>query len=133
MILFLYGCHRAPLVCRSEYIYPDYLASEQILTPDPCRRCFFGQQVIVFWSLPRRFRPDELKLYVRYGTREQATISWPLSMSYGYRIYRLVNDAYWCLEGIVSFKAELYREGECIADWTQHLWTEIINVGGNEE
>jgi len=128
MALFLVGCHRTPLSCRSEYLYPDYLASEQILTPDPSRHCFYGQQVIVYWNLPKWCLPLELKLHVRYGTREQATFSWPITLPQGYRTYRIVNDEYWCKEGIVSYQAELYHEGELLADWSHHLWADIIEL-----
>jgi len=126
--LLFAGCHRAPLHCRSEYLYPDYLASEHVLTPDPCRNCFYGQQVVVNWSLPGHCVPLELVLHVRYGTREQATFTWPITRARGYRIYRIINDEYWCREGIVSFKAELYQDGVILTDWSHHLWVDIIEI-----
>ena len=132
MALLLFGCHRSPLICRSEYLYPDYLASAHVLTPDPCRECFFGQQIVIRWDVKRhclsREQSLELVLHVRYGTREQAVFTWPVTRSSGYRIYRLVNDEYWCNEGIVSYKAELYKDGAPIADWEHHLWVDIIEI-----
>ncbi|MCH9627067.1 MAG: hypothetical protein S4CHLAM2_07010 [Chlamydiales bacterium] len=132
LALLFVGCQRLPLDCRSEYLYPEYLASEQVLTPDPFRLCFYGQQVIVYWNLPGRCHPTELRLHVRYGTREQTTLSWPIDFSKGYRIYRLINEEYWCHEGIVSFKAELYENENLIIDWAHHLWTDIIQLNEAE-
>lgn len=123
------GCHHSSLSCRTEYLYPDHLASEKTLTPDPCRLCFYGQQVILHWNLPHCCPPDELVLHVRYGTREQGTFRWSLhANARGYRIYRLVNDDYWSKEGIVSYKAELFCGEELIDAWTHHLWTDVIEV-----
>lgn len=126
--LLLYGCHRAPLHCRTEYLYPDYLASTHVLTPDPCRKCFFGEQIVIKWDIERQCLPVELVLHVRYGNREQETVAWPIANPKGYQIYRLVNDDYWCSEGILSYKAELYKDGLQIADWEHHLWVEIIEI-----
>ena len=135
MTLLTIGCHRAPFSCRSEYLYPDFLASEQVLTPDPARRCFYGQQVIISWNLNKEnishfSKKFELVLHVRYGTRDHAIFAWPVNYSKGYRVYRLINDEYWCKKGIISFKAELYKEGELLYDWHHHLWAEIINIKG---
>lgn len=128
MVPLFCGCYRAPLVCRSEYLYPDYLASEHVLTPDPCRRCFYGQQIVVKWDVKRSCLPLDLVLHVRYGTRDQATFTWPVAFSQGFRVYRLINDEYWCKEGIISYKAELYKDGVLITDWEHQLWVEIIEI-----
>ncbi|MCC5831412.1 MAG: hypothetical protein JJU12_00010 [Chlamydiales bacterium] len=130
MALLLYGCHRSPLHCRSEYLYPDYLASARVLTPDPYRDCFFGQQVVIRWDVGRECLPLTLVLHVRYGTREQATFTWPVDRSSGYRIYRMINEEYWLSDGIISYKAELCKDGEPIADWRHHLWVDLIEIAG---
>ncbi|MEZ5315668.1 MAG: hypothetical protein R3E91_05640 [Chlamydiales bacterium] len=126
--LFLYGCYHCPLDCRSESLYPEYLASQHILTPDPYDHCFFGQQIVIRWNIKKEDPPLRLLLHVRYGTREYTTFSYSLTKSSGYQIYRLINEAYWDHEGIISYKAEMYKEDRKIADWEHHLWTEIIEI-----
>ena len=126
IIFCLSSCCRSPLTCRSEYLYPDYLASDQVGTPDFGKLCFYGQQVVIYWNLPERCHPTELKLEVRYGSKEQESFSWPISLSCGYRIYRLINEEYWDRDGIVSYKASLYRDEKLLTEFTHHIWTEII-------
>ncbi len=126
--LLFVGCHRAPLQCRTEALYPDYLASTNVGTPDPCNACFLGQQVVMQWNVPHPCLPLELVLHVRYGSREDAIFSWPITRSRGHHIYRLINDEYWCREGIVSFKAVLYQDGEPLYDWKHSLWVDLIQI-----
>lgn len=127
---WLAGCHRTPLVCRSEYLYPTYLASKQVKTPDLYYGCFYGQQIVIYWNLPRSafYKPVELILHVRYGNRELDTLTIPLKSSRGYWVYRLVNEEYWCRDGILAFQAQLCRDGELLEQWSHHLWSEIIDI-----
>ena len=132
MALVLTACHRPTLTCRSEYLDPSYLASERVNTPDPCRRCFYGQQIIVSWNLPHGIQtPVELLLHVRYGTREVETLHHTITHSGGYWIYRLINQDYWCREGIIAYKAQLCQEGRELDEWTHHLWAELIPIPRN--
>jgi len=124
------SCHHSPLKCRTEYIYPTYLASEQIDTPDPYRLCYYGQQIVVRWKLPydQFVCPLDLIVHVRYGTREVQTLVHSVTTSRGYWTYRLINRDYWCREGIVSYKVELCQDGRLVDQWTHHLWTEILEI-----
>lgn len=129
MALLCGGCQRdLSLSCRSEYLYPEYLAGEQIALYGSSSPCFYGQQVVIYW---RCCPPAELRLHVRYGTGEQENVSWCLSRSHGYHIYRLLNEEYWSREGIVSYKAELYQDGELLADWSHYLWADLIQLNGS--
>ncbi len=108
---------------------PAYLASEQINTPDPCRLCYQGQQLVVHWRLPdTAVQPAELVLQVRYGNHECETITHPITKRRGYWIYRLVNADYWEREGIVTYRATLCRGGTAICTREHHLWTEILTI-----
>ena len=128
--LLSWGCHRSYLSCRSEYLYPPYLASFQVNTPDPKQACFCGQQIIVSWSLPKHYRnlPLNLRLNIRYGNREIETVSIPIATLSGWSIHRLINEDYWCKGGILSFQAEILQEGEIITQWAHYLWAKIIEI-----
>lgn len=134
MACVLSACHRAPLICRSEYLYPEYLASEQINTPDPLRLCFYGQQVIIYWNVLRlKFdQPVELVLHVRYGDRSCESMKIDVDQPRGYWIYRLVNQEYWCKEGILAYHVELIQNGCVLAEWSHHLWAELIEIPTEE-
>lgn len=127
---FLTSCHKPLLMCRTEYLTPIYLASQQILTPDPLRDCFYGQQLIVKWNLSRECVDDSLLLVVhlRFGTRENETIKVPLTKAFGFWVYRLLNQEYWCKGGIISYQAQLWHLGELVEEWNHHLWTELIEI-----
>jgi hypothetical protein len=130
MALVLAACHRSPITCRSEYLYPPYLASVQVNTPDPMTGCFLGQQVIVKWDLPRRFQGEELTLlfHIRFGNREQETLSVPINSHAGWWVYRLMNADYECKGGILSFQAQIIYQDAVVAEWNHYLWAEIIHV-----
>lgn len=131
LTLVLGGCQSRYLTCRSEYLYPQYLASERVNTPDPNRECYYGQQLIVHWNIPRScmgLEPIFLRLQVRYGNREIETLNVPIKKRRGWKIHRFVNQDYWCRGGILAFKAELIRADQVLDDWTHYLWTDIIEV-----
>ncbi|MCH9625937.1 MAG: hypothetical protein S4CHLAM123_11220 [Chlamydiales bacterium] len=128
--LLFSSCHRLPLKCRSEYLYPPFLASSHVKTPDPYRKCFYGQQIVVRWNLhkERLASPIELHLHVRYGNREMETIQTWIEGSKGYWVYQLVNCDYWCREGILAYQVELIQDGCVIEEWANHLWAELIHI-----
>lgn len=132
LALVLVGCQNLYVTCRSEYLYPQYLASERVNTPDPFRKCYYGQQVIVRWNLPQSSmigtEPIYLRLQVRYGNREIETLNVPLDKRRGWKTHRLINQDYWCRGGILAFKAELIRNGEILDDWTHYLWVDVIEI-----
>ncbi len=72
--------------------------------------------------------PIFLRLQVRYGNREIETLNMPIEKRKGWKIHRLINQDYWCREGILAFKAELIRAGEILDDWTHYLWTDLIEI-----
>lgn len=120
------------LSCRSEYLYPNYLASDRIQTPDPDRLYFYGQQLIVYWNLPRELLPADLHLTVRYGTRECAELHQHLTRPRGHTLYQLIEDDYWDTGGILSYKALLFHEGELLTDWYHHLWVDCMDLEAPE-
>ena len=124
-------CFRPFLTCRSEYLYPSYLASVQVNTPDPDGVCFYGQQIIISWNFPQKCleKPLNLTLSIRYGDRELETISIPMKNKRGNWIYRLINQEYWCKEGILSFQARIQSaDGEIYEEWSHSLWAPLIQI-----
>lgn len=129
-IALLSGCSRHMLEVRSQYLHPELLASWQVNTPDPCKECFEGQEVIVRWKVPPAYFCEDLKLVAtfRYGNRELGEVVVPLKKSSGFWTYRLINADYWNKCGLVAYKVDLCAQGEVIYTWKHHVWSEIINA-----
>lgn len=126
----LCGCSAHMLEVRSQYLHPGLLASSRVNTPDPCRACFDGQEVIVRWSVPSSYFCEDLKLIAtfRYGNREMDQVIVPLKKLSGFWTYRLIASEYWNKCGLVAYKVDLCARGEVIYTWKHHVWSEIINV-----
>lgn len=124
----------ALLRCRSEFLFPTYLASVQVETPDPMQDCFYGQQIILRWNLSKKSFPSSslhLNLEVRYGTRAIETFEKEVCGKKGYAIFRLLNQDYWQSEGVISYRAVLFDEENLIAECRHPLWSELIVIGEN--
>lgn len=130
LLFFLPSCMSPALTCRSEYLYPPYLASVQANTPDPFSCSFYGQQIVVHWNLSKQSlaKPLNLLLHIRYGNRELETISTLIKRRRGWWIYRLMDQDYLCKEGILAFQAQLVHGEEVLEQWTHYLWADIIEV-----
>lgn len=129
-LIFLTSCSRHLLEVRSQYLYPGLLASQQVNTPDPCRDCFEGQEVIVRWKVPSHYFCDDLKLIAtfRYGNRELGQMVVPLKRSWGFWTYRLQGSDYWNKCGLVAYKVDLCARDVVIYSWKHHVWSEIIEI-----
>lgn len=124
------SCSNALLKVRSEYLTPDDLASTRIETPDPWQQCYYGQQIVIHYRVPRAYFHNSTKivLTMRYGNGCTETKVFSICSCRGYLIERLINDEYWDRGGVVSYKVELEDEGEVIETQTHHLWVEIIEM-----
>ncbi len=125
------GCHRSLLSVRSEYLTPRDLASEHILTPDPLRDCFYGQQLVVHWHVPAPcFFSGKtwIDLSIRFKNLEIEKRHFPLPTSLGFLTVKYINEEYWSKGGVVSFKVELFKEGELLECWSHHLWVDLIET-----
>lgn len=128
------GCDRHRyLVVYNEYIAPDYLASSYVGTPDPRKCCeFCGQRLIIRWRLPKGslFKRDEayLLLTLRFRCEEMEEVCVPMRRDYGTYVYWLMNDEYRQKDGILTYKVEMWMDGELLDVWEHQVWTELIRL-----
>ena|GEM_PF-3123921 len=113
------SCGRAPLSVRTEFVDPSYLASSHVETPDYCRSCFYGQQLVI------RYRASAkgalLKLSVRYENYEMQEVEYACCSKSGFWIFRP--------NGVVTgYRVTLYENDRCISQFS-HMWAEILSVG----
>ncbi|MBS0645617.1 MAG: hypothetical protein JSR97_03375 [Verrucomicrobia bacterium] len=120
--------HRKALSVRSEYLDANYLASKRIETPDPCQGCFVGQQVVISWHIPSRCLPAEIDLWVRYGNRCFTKVTHTVCEPAGFWAYRVMNEDFWNLKGIVAYSATLRQGDREIDQWNHHLWADLVEV-----
>ncbi len=98
-------------------------------TPDPCLRCYYGQQLVVHWKLPQGSEgPHELLVDLRFGTRELDQVCIPLTQSSGFWVYKLINSDYWCRGGILSYRVRLLSDEGCLDEWKHHLWADVVLI-----
>ena len=130
--LILEGCAQERLSVQNHYISYKNLASYQVGTPDPCKKCpDYGHQLLITWSIPEEWLEGErlfLNLDIRFEDKTQENFSYPLTVVRGLKEYRLLNDAYDEKGGILSYKVEIVREGEVLETRHHHLWTEVIEL-----
>lgn len=131
-MLFLSGCtSKGGLALRTDYLTPAYLASNSVDAPDPNLPCFYGQQIVVHWTLAKSCMKKGPKLFltVRFGDRSMQTVEFPLCNFSGYYVYQLVGASYLEKQGILSYKAEIFTSsGQILSSWRHHIWADIIEI-----
>ncbi len=113
-------------------INKKYYASAHAETPDPkMERNEVGQRLIVSWDLPYKvFHKHEwqVKLQVQFGNRTEETKVKEITNFEGDWILKWAGRPYIDKRGIVSYKAELLRDGEVIDTFQHQLWCELIRL-----
>lgn len=133
LLCLLTACaHRPAITARSEYFDAKYLASSQVDTPDPCRSCFSGQQIVINWHVLTRCLPAQIHLSVRYGDHTTDEATYDVTAPSGFWFFRLLNKEFWDKQGILSYSVRLYGcDGHLISKWNHHLWAELITITCN--
>lgn len=127
----LNSCAYQSIHVRTEYLDRNYLASEQINTPDPLKACFLGQKAIVTWHLPNQyFRADNLTMVfqVRYGNFEVETLRIPVCYAHGTWVYEIINEEYCSKKGMSAYKVQIFDGETQIACWQHHVWADVIEI-----
>lgn len=120
-------CEAHLLEIRKQYLSSDYLASEQIDTPDPRRSDFCGEELLIRWKAPfKHGRPLFLHLCLFFANWQREERWIPLSKCVGYFHYRLLGDDFCIYRDIVAYKAELYSEDELLEQIIHPLYADKI-------
>lgn len=137
--VLLQGCMRQHLEVRTETLTLERLASFHAGTPDFRKRCpDLGQRLIISWTLPPDFMNYEelmLILKVRFRNREEDEVYIPVNRRIGSYFYYLINERYFEVDGILTYRLDLYGDGQLLEEWRHQLWTELIlfEDGSNDE
>lgn len=125
------GCVGKPLASFTEFIQSDFTAAAHLgIEQSECHQTI-GQQLVVTWRLPSYMNkklPLTLRLWVFYGNGTVEKLIYDVHHLSGYRTYRLLNDDYECVQGIVSYKISLCDGDRVILSRQHHLWMEVISL-----
>ncbi len=132
LLISCVACQKQRLIVETYFLDKSSLASSWVGTPNPLQHCpTTGQELIISWRLPDEFRDhDDLRLVLtlRFGNREDAKVEVPICRFRGNFRYRLVDQEYWDVCGIMTYKVELYA-GDCLLDsWYHQIWSEMIDL-----
>jgi hypothetical protein len=140
LLVLLFGgvsCNKQYLSVHTDYISHRTLASYYVNTPDPLLNDPpIGQRLILSWSIPKCTIPGndlKLRIYIRFWNRQQIVKVEPITKQRGTVVYTLMNEDYISARGIMSYKAEIVDDDVIIAEWKHQIWTEVINIGADEE
>lgn len=114
----------------SEYVNREDLASYLVGAPDPSLNCpTVGQRLYINWDLPKEYACQELqiKLYMRFRDRSDLVQSVQLNQTSGIYVFELLNDEYFSRKGFLTYKIELYANGQLVEEWRHQMWVELIN------
>ncbi|WP_080125482.1 hypothetical protein [Chlamydia suis] len=129
--LCLGGCSQPALSSFLEFIDEDYTAAAHLGIDRGCVVESVGQQLVVTWGLPTRFRdslPMVLHVWVYYGNGEAEKFSYDVHHLSGYQVYLLKDCDYQERQGIISYKVSLTKDGKEILSRNHHLWMEVISL-----
>lgn len=132
-VVFLFSlgsCTLHRLDVQTQYLTPDYLASNHIGTPDPRRNePVIGQRLLIQWSLTEKELCDqELLLYliVRFRDRQEEKVWVPVAAKRGTYLFNVDADRYIETKGILTYYAQIQSSTDVIAHWRHPLWVELI-------
>ena len=124
------------LTIQTNYLTRRNLASYHVNTPDPdLNKPLVGQRILLQWRLPywiENYDNPHILLRLRFGNKTVSERSIPIQNSIGHYVFTLLDDEYWKNEGIESYQALLYGNGEILEKCTHRLWVELIEIGKSE-
>lgn len=113
-------------------INKKYYASVHAETPDPkMERGEIGQRLVISWDLPyKEFHKHQwqVKALVQFGDRTEETKTHTIGRFGGDWILKWAGRPYIDKRGIVSYKAELLRDGVVVDTFQHQLWCELIRL-----
>ena len=126
------GCSENHLSVYSDFLSHENLASYHVGTPDPMlNNPPVGQRLIVSWSIPKEYLDYEdlhLMLTIRFRNREEFTQKICIHTVSGTYFYKLLNDDYFAVDGIRTYKVELIGAGCVLEQWRHQIWAELITL-----
>lgn len=130
LLVLFSGCSKRHLGLETRYHLLYDLPSVQVGAPDPEQQCPpIGQSLYVHWRLKNLYslyKNWSIHLYIRFGFCPDESLDIPLQSSKGSYTYSLLGKEYDNKGGIITYRAELIGDGQCLEVVTHPLWCERI-------
>ncbi len=91
--------------------------------------------MIVSWSIPKNyFSLHDIKIHVQVHFRNHTSDEFWITPKkfHGLYLYYLLNEEYFSKRGLLSYKAEVYSDGDIIENRQHHLWVNLITFPDSE-
>lgn len=115
---------------HQQKVSPTYLASTNVGSPDP-RTPPSGQMIVAEWWLPSKILKSEpmLRLDILFRDYSQTCVEFPISTSFGYETYSILNADFKKTGGFLSYRVEIVTgDGEVFKAWSHQLWVKLITI-----
>lgn len=138
LTLFLSGCSKEWLSVQTDYLSHENLASFHVGTPDPMLESPpIGQRLMVSWKFKKQYLACEnLHLVVQIHLRDRSDRCYKVAVNEasGIWMYDLINRDFIETRGILSYKVNLYGNGELLDECRHQLWVEpiILNIEADD-
>lgn len=128
------SCQPQLLSVRLDAVTPAALASYHVArSSEAGQLChdLHGQKLTISWALPYQqpLADMHLVLTIRYGNHIQKQKKLRLKRRCGFYVFELLNEQFYRLAGIQTYKVELWDAKQCLASCHHALWKEWISVG----
>lgn len=107
-------------------------ASYHVDTPDPSLEApLLGQEIRVHWKKDdlQSYSKIEIKLSLRYGDLTDEEFFYPITPAHRLIVLQLVGEDYLVKKGILSYKVEVFGDGQLLDQVHHQLWADVIKIG----
>ena len=126
------SCSKYYLSVQQQYVDINYLASVQVNTPDPRKaKPPLGQMLIIDWHVPPRILKQHPQVVLDLILWDYSTkiVTIPLKGQLNYTTYKLLNEEYEKVGGILTYKAQIVTEdGKVFRESKHQLWVKLITI-----
>lgn len=132
LVLLLSGCHKETLSVTNRMLTVERYASYHVGTPDPALdEPLLGQELRIHWKKDelQNYRTIEIKLSVRYGDLTDEEFFYPITANHRLIVLQLLGEQYCLKKGILSYKVEVFGDGQLLDQVHHQLWADVIKLG----
>lgn len=136
LLAFFQSCSSGYLYVHTDYLSHENLASFHVGSPDPAlENPTVGQQLIISWTIPKQFLEYEnlhLNITIRYHNMQEVIFNVCIDKITGLYIYSLLNEEYFAVKGIQTYKVDLIGSGCLLEQWRHQMWIDLIKFENTE-
>ncbi|MGL4347898.1 MAG: hypothetical protein ACRCSV_00340 [Chlamydiales bacterium] len=134
--VFCSGCQRSFVTVVQEKMHRSLLASSFVDSPDPMQyNPPRGKKLYISWNIDadRSFEDCLIRISMIFRNRNVKTLDVPIPRKRGTIVYSLLDQEYYEIQGLLTYKVEIVAKNEeILAVWTHQMWVDIIKLKNSE-